>query len=118
MHKKDANRRKRHFNIRKKIVGTQNVPRLCVSRSLGNMYIQLIDDISGKTLVGLSTKAKDVKSNAPYGGNVKAAEVLASNFATKVKEQGIEKICFDRSGFQYHGRIKTSFNIRSQNLGD
>jgi large subunit ribosomal protein L18 len=106
MLKKEANRAKRHFRIRKKVNGTPTVPRLSVRRSLTNLHVQLIDDINEKTLIGISTQSADVKKTAPYGGNVKAAQALGAIFAEKIKELGIETICFDRSGYQYHGRIK------------
>ena len=106
MKKKDANRKKRHYRIRKKIVGTQEIPRMNVRRSLANLHIQLIDDTRGETLVGISTLAKEVKETCRYGGNIKAAQELGSVCAERIKEKGIEKICFDRGGYQYNGRIK------------
>jgi large subunit ribosomal protein L18 len=106
MYKKDINRKKRHFRIRKKIMGTPKVPRLSVRRSLTNLHVQLIDDISEKTIVGLSTQSEKVKSSVSYGGNKQAATVLGKALAEAIKEKGIERICFDRGGYQFHGRIK------------
>ncbi len=117
MFKKEANRKKRHFRIRKKIIGSAVVPRLSVRRSLSNLHVQLIDDISEKTLVGMSTQSADVKKSSPYGGNVKSGKVLGEVLAGKIKDLGVESICFDRGGYQYHGRIKALAEaLRSQGI--
>jgi len=107
MLKKQVKRVKRHFRIRKKIIGSEQIPRLSVYRSLTNFHVQLIDDINERTLVGLSTLSKDIKNKCERGGNKQAAEVLGEVLAAKMKEKGIEKVAFDRGGFSYHGRIKT-----------
>jgi large subunit ribosomal protein L18 len=105
-HLKEVQRQKRHFRIRRKISGTQERPRLAISKSLKNIYIQLINDQERKTLLGLSTLSKAFKEKMKYGGNIKAAEALGELLATEAKRLGISKVVFDRSGNRYHGRIR------------
>lgn len=99
-------RQKRHLRLRKKVVGTTERPRLNVRRSLKNIFIQIVDDSKGLTLLSLSTADKDFKKNMPYGGNVKAAQALGEVAASRAKEKNILKVIFDRGGYDYHGRIK------------
>ncbi|NQT89911.1 MAG: 50S ribosomal protein L18 [Candidatus Omnitrophica bacterium] len=107
MQKKRITQRKiRHNRLRKKAVGTSQRPRLCVYRSLNNLSAQIVDDISGKTLLSLSTFGKELKSSLKYGGNTKAAQVLGGQLAQKAKAKGVEKVVFDRGGYRYHGRVK------------
>lgn len=96
---------KRHRRIRKKVFGTKEKPRLCVYRSLNNIYAQLVDDLNNTTLLSCSTLDKEIKEKAK-GGNLKGAELLGELVAKKAKEKGVEKIVFDRGGYLYHGRIK------------
>lgn len=98
---------KRHKRIRRKLFGTKQKPRLCVYRGLANIQAQIIDDLDGVTLVSMSTHDKEVKKKLPYGGNVKAAEILGQLLAEEAKKKGITKVVFDRAGFLYHGRVKT-----------
>ena len=107
MIKKELNRQKRHFRIRKKVIGTSEFPRLAVRRTLTNLHVQVIDDYEQKTLFGMSTNSKEVKTSATYGGNKTSAEALGNVLASKLSENGIKKVKFDRAGYQYHGRIKT-----------
>ena len=96
-------RLKRHKRVRAKISGTAATPRLCVFRSLKNIYAQIIDDVAGKTLVSASTLEKGFET---YGGNKEAAKKLGTIIAEKAKAQGIETVVFDRGGYLYHGRVK------------
>lgn len=96
----------RHRRIRKKSAGTTERPRLCVHRSLKNFAAQIVNDEASKVLVGMSTLDKGIRSKLKNAGNVKAAEALGEAFASKAKEKGITKVCFDRGGFKYHGRVK------------
>ena len=96
----------RHTRIRKKIAGTAERPRLCVHRSLKNLYAQIIDDSRGKVLFGMSTTGKSIAQKIKYGGNVNAAAVLGEAFAAGAQKKGITKVCFDRGGYLYHGRVK------------
>ncbi len=107
MKNKREKREIRHKRLRKKIIGTEKKPRLCVYRALTNLQVQLIDDLNEKTLVSVSTAGKDFKKKTPYGGNAKAAELLGQELAEKAKNKGINEVIFDRGGFSYHGRIKT-----------
>ncbi len=96
----------RHTRIRRKLVGSAQKPRLCVHRSLNHFYAQLIDDVQGKILFGVSTLDKTLRSKAKTGGNIAAAALLGEAVASKAINKGIKKVCFDRGGYLYHGRIK------------
>ena len=96
----------RHERIRKHLVGTQERPRLCVHRSLNNLYAQIIDDTSHKVLVGISTLNKDIRKKIKTGGNLEAATVLGEAIADLAQKKGIKKVAFDRGGYLYHGRVK------------
>lgn len=98
-----ASRQKRHKRVRSKIVGTTQRPRLCVFRSLSNIYAQVIDDTTGKTLVSASTVEKDFNGN---GGNKEAAKKVGQTVAERAVKAGITEVVFDRGGNIYHGRVK------------
>ena len=100
---KNEKRQKRHFRSRKNIFGTAEKPRLNVYRSLSNIYAQIIDDVTGETLVSASTVEKDIKEN--YGGNIEAAKAVGAAIAKKALEKGIKVVVFDRGGYLYHGRV-------------
>ena len=99
--KQDA-RKRRQSRIRRKVNGTSEKPRLSVFRSLNHIYVQAIDDASGKTL--LSASSKDVKAKGT--GNKDAAKLVGELIASKCKEKGINAVVFDRGGYIYHGRVK------------
>lgn len=103
---RETQRLYRHQRIRKISFGTQECPRLCVHRSLKNLSAQLINDESCKVLFGMSTLDKNIRSSQKNCGNIKAAEALGEALALKAKEKGITKVCFDRGGYLYHGRVK------------
>ena len=96
-------RLRRHKRVRKVINGTSARPRLCVFRSLKNIYAQIIDDVAGKTIVSASTLEGELKGIT--GGNKAAAREVGKLVAKKALEQGISKVVFDRGGYLYHGRI-------------
>lgn len=98
-----AARQKRHKRVRGKIVGTANRPRLSVFRSLSNIYAQVIDDSTGKTIVSASTVEKDFEGN---GGNKEAARKVGQTVAQRAVKAGITEVVFDRGGNIYHGRVK------------
>lgn len=104
--KKELGRLKRHQRIRRGIRGTGERPRLSVHRSLKNLFIQLIDDIEGKTLYSISTLDKSFREKFKDGGNVKAAEILGEMLAKGAQAKGIRQVVFDRGGYLYHGRLK------------
>ena len=96
----------RHRRIRKTMSGTSERPRMCVHRSLKNISVSIIDDSTGKVLMGMSTLAKEIKGKLKTGGNIKAAEVLGEAFAKVAVAKGIKAVSFDRGGYIYHGRVK------------
>jgi large subunit ribosomal protein L18 len=89
-----------------KVEGTPERPRLCVYRSLGHIYVQVIDDRSGKTLVSASSIDKETKKSLQGGGNIASAKVVGKIIAERSKAAGIAKVVFDRGGYKYHGRVK------------
>jgi large subunit ribosomal protein L18 len=99
-------RLKRKKRIRKKVSGTAQRPRLCVFKSLANMYAQIVDDASGKVITGVSTLTADVKGEVKYGGNAGSAKKVGTAIAKKAAGLGIKEVIFDRNGFKYHGRVK------------
>ena len=96
------------MRIRKTLSGTADIPRMSVFRSNKQIYVQLIDDIEGKTLCGLSTKSASVKGpdNVLTRSNVNFAKTLGTEMAKTATEKGITKVVFDRAGHLYHGVIK------------
>jgi large subunit ribosomal protein L18 len=94
-----------HERIRKKMEGSAERPRLNVYRSLNHIYVQVIDDLSGKTLVSAST-AEGKKESRVKGGNVASAKVVGKTIAERAKAKGVTKVVFDRGGYIYHGRVK------------
>ena len=96
---------KRHERVRKNLYGTPAKPRLCVYRSNKNISAQIIDDVSGTTLVAASSLDKDLKAEVANGGNKEAAKKVGAALAKKAAAKGIEEVCFDRGGFLYHGRV-------------
>ncbi|MBE7023073.1 MAG: 50S ribosomal protein L18 [Ruminococcaceae bacterium] len=100
---KEEARQARHARVRKKVSGTPETPRLCVYRSLKNIYAQIIDDTTGKTLVSASTLDADLKAN--YGGNKEAAKAVGMLIAKKALDANIKEVVFDRGGYVYHGRV-------------
>src|SRR2546427_9654810 len=100
---KNTNRRHVHERICKKILGTSQRPRLNGYRSLNHIYVQVIDDLNGKTLVSANSAEG---SKGDIGGNVAAAKTVGKNIAERAKAKGITKVVFDRGGYIYHGRVK------------
>ena len=103
---RDQHRRKVHARVRTRVSGTPERPRLAVYRSLDHIYVQLIDDRSGKTLVSASSVDGETKKNIKGGGNVAAAKVIGKLVAERAKAAGFNKVVFDRGGYKYHGRVK------------
>lgn len=102
---KNATRRRVHERIRKKLLGTSERPRLNVYRSLNHIYVQVIDDLKGVTLVSASS-AEGKQEPRPRGGNVASAKTVGKTVAERAKAKGIDKVVFDRGGYIYHGRVK------------
>mgnify|MGYP000364425678 FL=1 len=99
-------RKKRQVRVRKKVTGSTERPRLCVFRSTKHIYAQIIEDVSGKTLVTASTVAKGAADSVKYSGNVEAAKLVGKQIAEKALAKDIKQVVFDRNGFLYHGRVK------------
>ena len=105
--KKSKNQKREHIHdrIRKKMQGTAERPRLNVYRSLNHIYVQVIDDLNGATLVSANS-AEGKKENRVSGGNLASAKTVGKLVAERAKAKGIEKVVFDRGGYIYHGRVK------------
>ncbi len=93
-------RERRHRRVRRKITGTSERPRITVYRSLHHIYAQIIDDVSGKTLLSVSSLKQGLK------GNIEAANQIGTQLAERAKTANIKEVVFDRGGYLYHGRIK------------
>jgi large subunit ribosomal protein L18 len=103
----DKAKTKRHFRVRKKISGTPEKPRLCVYRSVSNIYAQVIDDTKGVTLVEASSIANELADEIKsLKGKISKSKLVGKLVAKRAKEKGITTVVFDRGGLQYHGRIK------------
>jgi large subunit ribosomal protein L18 len=102
---KNTNRRHVHERIRKKIEGTAQRPRLNVYRSLNHVYVQVIDDLKGATIVSANS-AEGKKGERKTGGNVASAKEVGKAIAERAKAKGIKQVVFDRGGYIYHGRRK------------
>ncbi|MBQ3078140.1 MAG: 50S ribosomal protein L18 [Clostridia bacterium] len=103
--RKDSNklRQRRHRRVRGKVSGTAERPRLCVYRSLANIYCQIIDEVKGVTLAAASSLDKDFDG---YGGNKEAAKAVGLAIAKKAADAGITEVVFDRGGYVYAGRVQ------------
>ncbi len=105
--KDNTKRTTKKERIRRKVSGTPERPRLSVFRSLNNMYAQLIDDISGKTILEASSLAKELAEELKSSkGKVSKSKLVGKLLAKKASEKGITSAVFDRSGYKYHGRVK------------
>ena len=97
-------RRKRR--VRRKVTGAAGRPRLAVTRTLKNIAAQIIDDAAGKTLCAVSTVQEGVRGQVKSGCNAAAAKLVGKLLGEQARGLGIERVCFDRRGRRYHGRIK------------
>ena len=105
--KRLAGRERRHLRIRKKVAGTSERPRLTVFRSLNHIYAQLVDDLAGRTILTVSSLDKGLAPEVKASkGKVAAGKIVGKALAVKAKEKGIARVCFDRGGYLYHGRVK------------
>jgi large subunit ribosomal protein L18 len=92
--------------MRKRMSGTMDRPRLCVHRSTRHIRAQVVDDLSGRTLASASSLDTEVKSIIKGGGNIAASRVVGKMVAERARAKGIDKVVFDRGGYQYHGRVQ------------
>src|SRR5262245_38752654 len=101
-------RPRRHMRIRKKVKGTAERPRLTVFRSLNHIYAQLVDDLTGRTILTVSSLDEKVVPKGAPGkkGKIDAGKLVGKQIAALAKGKGIDRVCFDRGGYLYHGRVK------------
>lgn len=102
---KNAIRQRKHARVRKKIIGTSERPRICVFRSLSHIYVQIIDDVNGNTLVSASSLDSEIKDQVKSTGNCETAKLVGALIAKRALDKKIEEVVFDRGGYLYHGRI-------------
>ena len=103
---KRQRRARRKIRVRKRVFGLPEKPRLTVFRSNRNISAQLVDDLSGRTLVQAGTLNRDVRETLEESGNVAAASRVGELLAQRAVVQGIRQVAFDRNGYRFHGRIK------------
>ena len=104
-------RLRRHARVRKKISGTPECPRLNVFRSNANIHAQIIDDVNQTTLAAASSVSLKLEN----GGNIEAATKVGELLAKRAKKAKITKVCFDRGGYLYHGRVKALAEAAREN---
>lgn len=97
---------KRRGRVRERVNGTAQRPRLSVYRSLKNIYVQLIDDETGKTLAAISTLTEGVREKGKTANNIEMAKKIGKRVSEVAKEKNITKVVFDKAGYKYHGKIK------------
>jgi len=97
---------RRHLRLRRRVAGTPERPRLSVYRSLKHIYAQVVDDVSGRTLVSASTQSESLRGALKSTGNCAAAAKVGELLAARAKEAGITAVAFDRGGRKFHGRVK------------
>jgi large subunit ribosomal protein L18 len=98
-------RKRRHIRVRRKVIGTAERPRLNVFRSLGEIYVQVIDDDKGHTLVSASTLENGLKKKLKGKTKVEQAKLVGQTVADRAKKKGIKDVVFDRGGYKYIGRV-------------
>jgi large subunit ribosomal protein L18 len=105
---KDDRRERIKHRIRKRVRGSEARPRLTVFRSVAHMYVQVVDDASGRTIAAASTVEPAVKGalGAARGGNIAGAQAVGRAIAERLIGKGVKRVVFDRNGFLYHGRVK------------
>ena len=107
---KVAKRKKRAMGVRKRVTGAPTRPRITVFRSAKHIYVQAIDDDTGKTLAAASTMDKQLKGSLAGDKKVDQAKKVGSLLGERLKAAGVESAVFDRNGFRYHGRIAAIAN--------
>ena len=101
-----SGRQRRANRVRKKVFGTAERPRLSVHRSLNNVYVQLIDDNNGLSILGVSSLVLKKREKQVTSGKIDIAKAVGKVVAAKAREKGITQVVFDRGGHLFHGRIK------------
>lgn len=103
---RQESRQRKHERLRKKVMGTAERPRLAVYRSLRHFHVQIIDDVAGKTLLGVSTQDPEFKGSAKTFSNSAGAKRVGELVAKRALDKKIENVVFDRGGYLYHGVVK------------
>jgi large subunit ribosomal protein L18 len=106
---KEDRRDRIKYRIRKRVQGTESRPRLTVYRSVAHIYVQVVDDSTGRTIASASSVEPSVKGTlekSARGGNIKGAQAIGKTIAERLKDKGVTRVVFDRNGFLYHGRVK------------
>ena len=106
---KDDRRQRIKHRIRKRVLGTEARPRLTVYRSVAHIYVQVVDDMTGRTIASASSVEPSVKGalgTEARGGNVAGAQAIGRTIARRLLDKGVTRVVFDRNGFLYHGRVK------------
>ncbi len=103
---REQKRIRRHIRVRKHVAGTSDRPRVSVFRSLSQIYAQVIDDTTGRTLVAVSTVDKDLRAKIGKLKKAEQAKEVGKVLAERAQSKGIKQVVFDRGGYRYHGRVK------------
>jgi large subunit ribosomal protein L18 len=103
---REQRRERRHRRVRAKVHGSAERPRLVVHRSINHVEGQVVDDVSGRTLVGLSTLDAALREKRGEMNKTEASHAAGKALAEKAREMGVTKVVFDRGGYVYHGRVK------------
>ncbi len=103
---KNQERQIRHKRVRKTVSGTADRPRLCVNRSLSNIYAQIIDDVKGNTIVSASTREKEIAAKVAGKTKTEAAKIVGEILGQRAVEKKIKEVVFDRGGYLYTGRVQ------------
>lgn len=104
--KRQVARKRRHTRVRKQLEGTLERPRLNVHRSLNHIYVQLIDDSQGRTLLAVSSLDPLLRNSLAGKTKTEQAAAVGKTLAERAREAGISQVVFDRGGYKYHGRVK------------
>lgn len=99
-------RTRRRFRVSNRVKADSTRPRLSIFRSHKHVYVQIIDDLDGRTLAAASTAQKDLAGSVKYGGNKAAAQAVGRAIAERALASGIKDVAFDRREYQYHGRVE------------
>ena len=112
---REERRERRHRRVRAKVHGTAERPRLVVHRSINHVEGQVVDDVSGRTLVGLSTLDAALREKRGELNKTEASHAAGKALAEKAREMGVTKVVFDRGGYLYHGNIKALADAAREN---
>ena len=104
--KRHESRARRHVRVRKKIQGTTERPRLVVFKSVKHMYAQIVNDVEGRTITGVSTLSPDLREQCAKANGTECAKIVGAAIAAKAAEKNITQVVYDRGGFAYVGKIK------------